>query len=178
MEKSPIDIGNSAGRYEGIYLDIMNLTSHFPDIDQINKLHPHRFREPIEIVLFHIKHRAGASFPACRSQLLNGPPRTSETLTYPTLLATAVIFHFSAQDARHTRLGGFARDRITKIRLFHIANLPRATYCANFGGRTDPPASSRPELLDGGDLVPELSTSFGWRISKQAGKRGTPTNGG
>ena len=149
MGNFPIGLGNSTCHFEGIYLDITNFLTNFPDVEQVDKLPPHRFREAIKIILLRTKFRDMKSFPACRAQLLNGPPRTFEHLAYPTLLTTAAIFHILAQDTRPTSLGRFGRDRVNKIRLFHIANLHRATYCANFRGRHNSPTFDRPELLDG-----------------------------
>ena len=181
MEYFPTHIENSTGHFAGIYIDITNFILNFPDIDQVDKLPPHRFREAIQIILLRIIHRVVSSFPACRTQLLNGPPRKSENLTYPTLLATSAIFHFFAQDTRPTSLGRFARARISKIHLFYIANLFRATYCANFRGRKNPP-HIRPTGITsfggGGGGLSELVTSYGWRIAKQPGERAALTNGG
>ena len=139
MEKFFIDIGNSTGRYEGVYLDIANFLANFTDIESLDKLPPHRYRGAIQVVLFFSQRMVVTSFPACRTQLLGGQPRTSETIAYPTLLVEEAIFHFFTIDARPTILRKFARRRITKIHLFHITNLRRATYCANFVGRTDSP---------------------------------------
>ena len=74
MENFFIDIENSTCHFDGIYLDIMNFLTNFPDIEQVDKLPPHRFREAIQIILFHSKFRGAKSFPACRTQILNGPP--------------------------------------------------------------------------------------------------------
>ena len=52
MENFFIDIENSTCHFDGIYLDIMNFLTNFPDIEQVDKLPPHRFREAIQIILF------------------------------------------------------------------------------------------------------------------------------
>ena len=139
----------------------MNLVSNFTDIESLDKQPPNRYRGVIRVVLFFSQRRALTSFPSCRTQLLEGPPRTSETLAYPTLLETAVIFRFFTSEARPTSLGKFDHNRIPTIHLFHIANLFRATYCTIFVGRTASPTSNRPELLAGWGLISELVTSYG-----------------
>ena len=168
MGKFAIDAGNSTGRYEGVYLDITNLLSNFPEVESLDRLPTRRYHGEIHVVMFPTQHRIITSFPACRAQLLEGPHRTSETIASPTLLVTEVTFHFPANDTRPTRLGQFARNRITKIHLFHIAHLFRATYCVNFVGRAESPTSNRPKLLAGGGRVAELATSYGGRIANQA----------
>ena len=147
MGKFFIDVENSTGRYEGVYLDITNFISNCPDAESIDRIPPHRFRDAIQVIMFSIRRRAITSFPACRTQLLEGPPRTPETLECPTLLVTAAIFRSFTNDARHRSLGRCARNRITKIHLFHIATLFRTTYCGGFVGRTESPTSTDQNYL-------------------------------
>ena len=112
------------------------------------------------------------SFPSFRTQILEGPPRTSETPPYPTLLVTAAIFHFPTIDTRPTSLGNLARNRITKIHLFHIANLFRTTYCgANLVGRTDSPHIQPTENTRWMGPHCRASNLTRGRIVKKAGKK-------